>query len=317
MVRVLNRPEYSLVLSSREIENTASISRLTCGWKKPSLSLELVRRYWRDVHSPAIARRAGVHDYRHMALEPVQADLFGPAAGIDFSCAPDAQLMWLSDVRYRDEDALTQFGQSPEPEPRSQLLADIELIVGSSTTYRSVGENARTIVDRTGIPAPQGPSRHAAFSLFFRQRGDEAAFRDCLRRVVAVWVEHPTVLRARLNLFDVPDMEAERAAGYPIKTHPVEQQYQAWMDLVLTDAAAAPALLEAVAALGLAEHVSQLHAYPVSATYTFVFDEAPTLVGLRGYAAYDAIQGLDASNARAPSLLRWMYGPVVGVSPVA
>jgi len=26
-------------------------------------------------------------------------------------------------------------------------------------------------------------------------------------------------------------MEAERRAGYPVKTHPVEQQYQAWIDL--------------------------------------------------------------------------------------
>ena len=39
------------------IENGAGVARVTCGWKLPHLDLAKVRPYWRDAHSPAIARR--------------------------------------------------------------------------------------------------------------------------------------------------------------------------------------------------------------------------------------------------------------------
>jgi hypothetical protein len=49
----------------------------------------------------------------------------------------------------------------------------------------------------------------------------------------------------------------------------------------------------------------------------FNYGGRPTLVGLRGYSAYEAIQALDAANQRQPSLLTWMYGDVVAGGPVS
>jgi hypothetical protein len=120
----------------------------------------------------------------------------------------------------------------------------------------------------------------STFSLFVRQRADEPSFRRCLQALAQRWANAPGVLRVRLSLFEVPDMEAERKAGYPVKTHPP------------------------------AQHVREIHAYPVLHLYTSVYAGHPTLVGLRGWPAWDAIQGLDARNACAPELLEWMYGPV-------
>ena len=54
-----------------DVENRAGLARITCGWKKADLPLEWVRRYWRDVHSPAITRRAGIF---RAAAEPVLAE---------------------------------------------------------------------------------------------------------------------------------------------------------------------------------------------------------------------------------------------------
>ena len=87
-------------------ENRATICRVTCGWKKAGLPLDVVRRYWRDVHSPAIARRAGVWDYRHYQFDTVRADLLGPLDGIALDCPAGEQLMWTSDVRYADDAGL-------------------------------------------------------------------------------------------------------------------------------------------------------------------------------------------------------------------
>jgi len=287
-------------------ENQAQICRITCGWKKGELPLDSVRRYWRDVHSPAIARRAGVYWYRHSPFDAVDPGVLAHLDGLELAAPADAQLMWQSDVVYLDEDAVATFVHSPDdPQVTALLLADIEMIVDKSTTYRSVDGNARTYVDITG-GVPTGPVAHPTYGLFFRARGGQEPFRAELRALAERWSAHPGVLRLRLNLFDTPDMEAERRAGYPVKTHPPEQQYQAWIELVLADADVAPELT----ADGLSEQVAALHAYPVPAIYTFVHDGAPTLIGLRGYAAHEAIEGLGADHARDPRLLEWMYGKV-------
>lgn len=291
-----------------DIENKAGICRVTCGWKKPDLPLEVVRRYWRDVHSPSIARRDGIWDYRHFQYDPVVTDLFAPVDGIDFSAPADEQLMWTSDVRYRDDDALAAFGTSPAKDILPGILGDIDLIVDQSTTYKALGFNAFTFKDETGIATPQGTPRLPTWQLFFRQKGEEAPFRAALTDLAKAWAADPNVLRVRLSLFDVPDMEAERRAGYPVKTHPVERQYQAWIDLVIESPAAARDLLTAHP--DLAEHVHTLHAYPVTTLCTFNYDGRLTLAGLRGFPAWDALTTLGGFHQAKPEILEWMYGAV-------
>jgi hypothetical protein len=287
-------------------ENRATIARITCGWKLPHLPLEAVRRYWRDVHSPGIARRPGLWEYRHLQFDAVDPDLMAAVPGIDTACPAGEQLMWTSDVRYLDQAGLDLFGSVPGPEVKKQLLADIDLIVDQSTTYLVLGDKACTLLDKSGNAAPQGPAAQPTFAVFFRQRGDQAAFRAALRALAARWAAAAGVQRLRLALFETPDMEAERKAGYPIKTHPPERQYQAWIDLTVADAAALRGLLQAADAAC----IHTVHAYPVPVVYTSVCRGRPTLVGLRGWPAFDAIQALGADNQRQAALLEWMYGPV-------
>lgn len=296
-----------------EIENRALISRATCGWKKPRLPLDWVRKYWRDVHSPAIARRAGVYDYRHFQFDAVRTDVLRPAAGIDYACPGDAQIMWTSDVRYLDEAGLAAFGSSPDGDVKAHLLGDIDLIVDRSTTYKTVGTNARTLIDRTGVAAPQGPVERPTFGLFLRQKGNQADFRAAVTHLADTWSRVDGVQRLRLHLFDVPDMEAERKAGYPIKTHPIEQQYQSWIELAVADT---EITRELVIPADLSGYVAAIHAYPVLVIYTSNYAGRPTLVGLRGYAAFEAIRALNGTNQTQPSLLEWLYGPVTKGGPL-
>ena len=293
-----------------EIENKATICRTTCGWKKPELPLNDVLRFWRDVHSPAISRRAGIYEYRHMQFDQVTPDLLPPIAGVKYAAPANEQLMWLSDVRYADQADLDAFGNSPSAEEKALLLADIEMIVDKSTTYLVLGENGKTFVDRNEMP-PVGPAKKATYSLFLRQKSSEEEFRACLQRVCTAWASKDSVERLRLSLFEVPDMEAERAAGYPIKTHPVEMQYQAWIDITVSDSASLAGLIDASTAEAFARHVTTLHTYPTNVVFTFVHDGAPTLVGLRGYGAYEAIHALGARQHQDSRLLEWMYGNIV------
>ena len=293
-----------------EIENKAGLCRITCGWKKPELPIDWVRRYWRDVHSPAIARRAGLDDYRHYQYDPVRDDLLLPISGVEYGAPPLEQLMWTSDVRYRDEAALAIFDKSPEGKAKSDILGDIDIIVDQSTTYRAVNENAVTYVDDTGVAMPQGPCTSPTFALFIRSKSSEEEFRSCLRQIAESWSQKTGVLRLRLSLFDAPDMEKERKAGYPVKTHPVERQYQALIDLALDTVARGQALVEEEDGIDYASHISTIHTYPVRAIYTSNYNGKPTLVGLRGYPAYEALTALDAENQRQTSLLEWMYGDI-------
>jgi hypothetical protein len=290
-----------------DIENRATLARVTCGWKKPHLDLAVVRPYWRDAHSPAIARRAGIYEYRHYPLDPIKQDLFKAIDAVDLCGKPDEQLMWLSDVRYADQAGLEAFSASPGPEVRAQMLADIDMIVDQSTTYKVVGRNGRTLLDTSGEAAPAGPVPSPQFGIFFRARGVEADFRRALALAAQQWAEVPKVRRVRLSLFEAPDMAAERASGYPIKTHPLHLQYQAWVDLSVDDVEACRELLSMGTAHGLQEHVTAVHAYPAPAVYTFNYEGHATLAGLRGYPAHAAIKSLDAQHQCSPLLLEWMY----------
>jgi len=205
------------------------------------------------------------------------------------------------------------FGSQPSPAVKAQLLGDIDLIVDQSTTYLALDDKAQTLVDHSGQIAPQGPVARPTVSLFFRQRGEQAAFRVGMRALAQRWAAAPGVQRLRLALFETPDMEAERRAGYPVKTHAPELQYQAWIDLTVDSPAQARHLLEPADA----EFVHTVHAYPVPVVYTSVCRGRPTLVGLRGWPAFDAIQGLQAVNQRDPDLLQWMYGGFADPEPAA
>jgi len=291
-----------------EVENRAAIARITCGWKKPELPLAWVRRYWRDVHSPAISRRSGIYDYRHYQYDDVDPALLDGAEGVQLECPKAEQLMWTSDVRYRDDAGLAAFDATPPPGVKPHLLGDIELIVDRSTTYRAVGVNARTYADRTGDATPQGPPTAPAYALFMRRRSDEPSFRECVRALARRWSDLDGVLRVRMSLFDAPDMEAERKAGYPIKTHPSKQQYQATVEVVLSGRDVGRDLLGDRVAVDWAGSIRTIHAYPVAACYTSVYAGRPTLVGLRGYAAHQAIRALGADNQKESGMLEWMYG---------
>ena len=291
-----------------DTENRARICRITCGWKRRELPLDAVRRYWRDVHSPAIARRPGIWEYRHYQFDAVRP-LFGALHDVDQACPADEQLMWLSDVRYADDDALALFSADPDPQVRGQLLGDIDLIVDQSTTYKAVDDMATTLIDRSTLIPPQGAPKVPAFGVFVRARGEEAGFRAAMRALAQRWATTQGVVRLRLSLLDAPDVSAERAAGYPIKTHPPERQYQAWIDLALADEAVA------LPVEGLADAARAVHAYPIAANYTSNYAGRPTFVGVRGFPAWDALTAIGGYNQAQEPIMRWMYGDVAaGVS---
>ncbi|MEE2704546.1 MAG: hypothetical protein VX397_00350 [Pseudomonadota bacterium] len=297
-------------MSLCDIENKAKICRITCGWKKPELPIDWVRLYWRDVHSPAISRRLGIFDYRHYQYDNVIENLLSHIDDISYSCDINEQLMWTSDVRYKSEQDLSLFDSSPIDEAKKALLGDIDLIVDKSTTYRAVNSNAHTFIDISKTSTPQGSYNLPTFVLFLKKKSKEEEFRNFLNSLSLNLSGHNGVIRLRLSLFDEPDMDKEKKAGYPIKTHPKEQQYQASIELVLDKFERGKELFTDINESLAKEHIKEIHTYPVRAVYTSIYASKPTIVGLRGYPAYQAIKALNADNQKNPFLLEWMYGDI-------
>lgn len=286
------------------VENLATISRTTAGVHKhpeDPAAADVLRRYIRDVHSPAIARRAGIHLYRHLSFGPARPDLLAAPPGVDVE---GALLTGAGHLDYRDEDALAAFYADPGGSVREQLLADLHVIGGApgrTTTYRTSPGNGHTFVDDTGDPAPQGPV-DGRWAVHVRGRGDWPAV---VRAAAAAWSAMPGVRRLRMHLFDPPDAAVEVAHGYPVFPAPPEEHYQAFLDLVLDDDAVARRLVWPDGAAGVLDAV---HVQPVPVVHTFVWAGSPTVVGLRGYPAWELITRLGAENQADPELLEWMYG---------
>jgi hypothetical protein len=305
------------------IENRATISRTTAGVYKyhgiDPAGMDLLHRYSRDVHAPAISRRPGIHLYRHFDFGPVRQDLFAPIEGVGYSFPESKRLTGAGHLDYLDERALQAFYDSPDTaEVRKHLLDDIYVLGGSpgrTTTYRTTVGNARTYLDLTGNPTPQGPEKLPHYAVFLRRRSAEGPFREFARQMAVRWSQVPGVLRLRLFLFDVPDMQVESNAGYPIFPAPADEHYEAWMDLIIEDDVVAAQLISGTERVDYRDQLREIHVQPVPVVYTYVWDGRPTEVGLRGYPAYALIEELGAANQREPSLLRWMYGPVADGAP--
>jgi hypothetical protein len=301
-----------------DIENKPIVRRVNCGHSSEKHSLSSVRRYQRDVHSPAIARRPGIYEYRHFSFDPIRAELFATAEGIELDCEDDAQINSLASVLFANAVDQSNSLAYPPDNARPLLVADNAMIQKWAAAYHADGpEAAHTYVEATGIAVPQGAPLQPSYAILLRQRSDAQAFRECLHSLMQKWSANADVRRLRLTFLEAaPDTKSD--GDYAMRSLMAAQQmwHQAWIDLVIDNEHVTTELLSPEQAKQLRPYVLALHAYPVVERYTYVYAGRPTLVGLRGYAAYQAIQEFHATNQEDPRLLQWMYGAVVQDGPV-
>jgi hypothetical protein len=300
-------------------ENRAALSRTTVGRSKyygtDAGAYELWQRYLRDVHGPAIARRAGVFSYRRYDFGPVVPDLFGAIEGIEQNQPDDRRLTGAGHLDYLDERALRAFYSSPRDErTRALLLEDLDVIGGGpgwTTTYRTLAGNAHTYVDTTETPAPQGSITRPWYGIFVSAGSSGDSFRAGMRGLAERWSQVAGVSRLRLHLFEAPDPGTEVRHGYRVSAAAPTGHYHAWIDLGFESELVAPTLMSGSDGVDLAPFISAIHVHPVQLIYTYVWAGRPTEVGLRGYSAYEVIERFGAKNQQDPGLLEWLYGPVV------
>jgi hypothetical protein len=167
--------------------------------------------------------------------------------------------------------------------------------------YRSVGEATQTVIDRTGVPAPDGHDGLVRHLLFLRRRENvpAAAFRRFVADTLApAWAAAPEVGKLRRHLFE----EVEVTLDHPgvRMSRPLDRQYQAALEVVMAEATSLDRFAASPAWSTIAEdvtaHCAAVHAARVNRCITTKYQGTITLAGVRGVAVADVIRRLRASS---------------------
>lgn len=291
-----------------DTENQASAISTFFAWWRSDVSEELAYRYWRDVHGVWAARTPGFRQYRQFHLDPAEPSLLRGLEGIETDLPREDQPNGIAHIAYSSRLYARLLRL---PFALKQAEQDDVIYVGRNTFHRSSLPYSRTFVDRLNEPTPHGPPPCPRFLLAFKKRKGlaQADFRTYLAEELATsWATSNDVLRLRVDIF-APYVETPSSPGAVSHIWDPDKRYDATIDVavsVATDAAAFFASSNISA-----DKVTAVHAYPVREIYTLVYDGKPTLVGLRGYAAMQAIEEANAEFQKSSQVLKFTYGPVV------
>lgn len=279
--------------------------------RRDDVSPELFGLYWRDVHGPLAARIDGVHQYWQHHLDAPDAGLLPEsvaASGVDVTVAATDRLEGLAEVTFASEADRAGLGASPAA---GQLMEDEQNVFKGTYLHSSVEGNTRTLVDhRPGTPQGTREAYHAILLIAGNETGDTQAFRDLVTaEITTPLVVSADVVKVRYHLFegydasgwDTPNVDNDRTQ---------DQAFDAWVEIAFTDRAAAQRALDDIGAtLANPDLIAAIHAYPVRAAYTLVYDGRPTLAGLRGVSVAETITAVGADNQRSLPVLQSMHGP--------
>jgi len=251
--------------------------------------------YWLNAHVTMPARFPGISTIWLHAVSfgdaiwpaiPGVSDR--PPSADEFHGVPEATFVTLEDLAEFQAAAKVQMDDG------INFLSEI-------ITYQSVGDATATVTDRTGLPAPDGRDGLLRHLLFLRR--DPGVTTEEFRRFVTdtlapAWAAAPQVLKLRRHLFE----EVEVTLDHPgvRMSKPLDRQYQAALEVVLTDGEAlaqfAASPVWAQTAGPVAAHCAAVHAARVSRCITTKHQGTITLAGVRGVAVADIIRRAGADS---------------------
>jgi hypothetical protein len=263
--------------------------------------------YWRDVHGTLAARVPYSSMYRIHRLRPTSPLLLSGPRVITTRPRPREIIDGIAELRWESDADLERWEHDPI---LTELVSEDEQnVFGHCAVYWAFGENVALVKD--DLPGIVIDGRHGLLTIVVlvrRSLGVEPAdLRAVLRSELgAALAAQPGLARLTLHLLDSSRPETWDS---PNVTHQQgERPYDAWLELTfrrLDDLAGVLRCLEVEQALArIAPFVSELHAYREDESYTLRFDSRPTLIGLRGYPAAEAILGAGAINQMMPGPLK-------------
>lgn len=285
-------------------------------WWKPGVDPELARLYWRDVHGtmgtwalwkavpgadPATAAQLVMSDMGQLHPERARVNPFSPVEGIDFSWPEENQPGCVIWAQYPTEEAYRTFKALIEAFPEAPPENDNAFLTERYAQYWAA---ARTYPGRTTESVPPGPVPKPTFSVWFRRRESVTveAFQCYMHKLANRWSTTERVIAVRRWEVENPVWQDTRSRPIPV---PPEQQWEAIVDLTVTDEDAARGLFDD--ALDHAAHLSAVSTLRIVEQYEFLRGGKPTNVGIRGYPAVKLIDDIGATYQNDPAVLKFVY----------
>lgn len=274
--------------------------------------LNLVFKYWRDVHGVLATRIDGIWQYWQHHLAAPDPTLWPAMSGVERSVPNDLVLEGFAEVTFRD--AATRRGMGGDPAAR-QIQRDEQNVFRGTYLHNTAEGDSVTLLDRRASNAPQGDDPHYRAIVLLRKATDIGADRfttylaDRLGPALATGAD---VLKVRYHRFlrydgtawDTPGVDNTLAEG---------EAYQGWLELVYPDRQRAAAALRSAPVAEVLETspkvISAAHTYPVAQVWTPLIDGRPTHIGLRGYETWKTIERVGAQNQKGAEVLDLLYSP--------
>ncbi len=262
---------------------------------RPGLTNADFYDYWLNAHVTMPARFPGISTIWLHAVSFDEA-VWPQVPGVSHRPPPEDEFQGVPEAAFATEDGLAEFQAANKVQMDDGINFLQEII-----TYLSLGDATETVIDHTGVPAPDGHDGLLRHLLFLRRGAGVTAgdFRHFVAGTLApAWAASPDVLKLRRHLFE----EVEPTLDHPgvRMSKPLDRQYQAALEVVLADRdalarfAASPAWAQTAGAV--AAHCSAVHAARVSRCITTKYRGEITLAGVRGVAVADIIRRLGADS---------------------
>lgn len=289
-------------------ENKAKVATTFFAWWRTDIPKDLSYKYWRDIHGVWAARTPGFYQYRQLHLDNVEASLLADLAGIETDLPTQDQPNGIAHIFYSSAFHVKLLRL---PFAVKQAEMDEAYFVSRNAFQKSVLPLSRTYVDKINNPDTNGPLKQPRYILAFKKNkgvSKEDFSHFIVKNLAEPWSKQEQVQRLRLEIME-PYTEIPSSPNGTDHSWDKDKQYQAWIELVLSENENFSRLFDQVA--DLQKYVSAIHAYPVREIYTLVYNGKPTLVGLRGYPAAEIIQEVGAEFQASKQVLKFTYGSAV------
>lgn len=285
--------------------------------RRRSVPLELFYAYWRDAHAQIAARLPGIYDLRIHQVAFEEAGRWPRIAGVGHELAEEDCFEGVPEPSFRTQEDLKRFLSHMGP-----LMDDEANLFEETIGYRSMGANARTLVDRLAPASPDGDpglTRHLVFVKAATGLSTDV-FREYLGEVLApALAADPRVLKLRLHRFEPYDNEVVALDAASVSHHKApDKQYQAAYEIAFANAldlarfAAGPAWIQTEE--GQRAHLREAHPFRILRSYHLKEGGELTLAGLRTPAVAEQIIRLGALNQLRPDVARLIRTGEIEVS---
>lgn len=278
-------------------------------WKRAGIGRDDFDNYWRDVHGPVCARLPGQLCYWQYHLGQAEGGFFPAIPGVEMVSHGEDQFHGIAELTFTSPEQRQVWFKAS-----AILMDDEHNIFSKAIGYTTSPGNSQTLVDRYTTNKPNGIFPGLRYHVMLQKKADVsvADFRSHLsNKVFPAMATIPQISRLRYHLFDDLDLSRPDAQGV-VHYEPQETQYQAAFEIAFATpmdrelALSSPVYEQATAELGSMLNV--LKPFPEATAYTFVYESAMTMAGMRGSSTAQLIEKLGATNQLRDDITKLLVG---------